>query len=361
MRRILFVVLLLSGFGLRAQHLKNFILAARRRGVIEVIDPLTLKTVSRIHFDVPSGSAGLDGAMGSADGTSIYVEGPITGLPDISGGCCFLYSVDLATLQAKKVAGVWGSQSRQAFVISSGVVYRAAELSSTGVIADTDGDQLYLYPAGHELFGVRRFRGPALDIFDLVRGSTIHHLVPTGLEGDWWPSGTPSGGRFYFYAAKGDGSAARLWTVSADTAVLGPGIAVETFGQVPGCSQSRLEEITAAGGSLFVYEAFGFKIDRRNTCQTLIPGGAWQLDPGTGRLLRQIAPHLHFSALIPDRVEPVLYGLASGPDWQAPVELVRIDARDGRVVESRLLDVDVWRVATAPLRTAPTGDVRASP
>jgi hypothetical protein len=194
-----------------------------------------------------------------------------------------------------------------------------------------------------------------------VRGSTIHHLVPTGLEGDWWPSGTPSGGRFYFYAAKGDGSAARLWTVSADTAVLGPGIAVETFGQVPGCSQSRLEEITAAGGSLFVYEAFGFKIDRRNTCQTLIPGGAWQLDPGTGRLLRQIAPHLHFSALIPDRVEPVLYGLASGPDWQAPVELVRIDARDGRVVESRLLDVDVWRVATAPLRTAPTGDVRASP
>ena len=361
MRRILFVVILLSGFGLRAQDLKNSVLAARRGGVIEVIDPLTLKTVSRIHFDVPAGSAGLDGAFGSADGTAIYVEGPITGLPNNSGGCCFLYSVDLATLQTKKVAGIWGSQSRQAFVISNGVVYRTAELSTSGTIAGTDADQLYLSPAGHDLFGVGRFRGPALDIYDLVHGSAIHHLVPTGLEGNWWPSGAVSGERFYFYAAKSDGSAARLWTASADTAELGPGVAVETFGQIPGCMQSRLEEITAAGGRLFVYEAFGFKIDRRNTCHTQIPGGAWPLDPGTGRLLRQIAPDLHFSALIPDRVEPALYGLASGPNWQAPVKLVRIDARDGRVMESRLLDADFWRIATASLRATPTGDVRASP
>ncbi len=363
MRRILIAVALLACSGLQAQDLRNLILAARRQGVIEVIEPTTLITVSRIHFHVPPDSAGLNGVSASADGTIVYVEGPITGLPDASGSCCFLYSVDLATLHAKTVAGIWGSRSREAFVISDGVVHRTAELSPSGSIADMGGDQLHLDPPGHLLFGVRGFRGPALDVYDLVRGSIIRRLTPTGLDGDWYPSGAWSGDRFYFYAARSDGSAARLWAVSAKTEQLGPGVAVKTFGQIPGCSRGRLEEITAAGGNLFVYERFGTKIDRRDLCHTQIPGGAWLVNPETGRLVRHDAPHLHFAALIPGRAEPVLYGLTAegGSTWKAPVELVRIDARDGRVMQSRVLDTDIWRIATASLRAAPTGDVRAVP
>lgn len=358
MRRILIAVVLLACSGLHAQDLRNLILAARRRGVIEVIDPTTLKSVSRIHFDVPPDSAGLNGVSASADGTMLYVEGP-----GADGSCCFLYSVDLATLHAKTVAGVWGSHSREAFVISDGVVYRTTELSASGALEGMGNDKFHLDPAGHLLFGIRGFRGPVLDVYDLVQGSIIRRLAPTGSDGDSYPSGAWSGDRFYFYAAKTDGSAARLWTVSANTTQLGPGVAVKTFGQIPGCSRGRLEEITAAGGNLFVYEAFGFKVDRRDSCQTQIPGGAWLVDAETGQLLRHDTPDLHFSALIPDQTEPVLYGLAAdgGSNWEAPVELVRIDARDGRVMQSRVLDVDFWRIATAPLRRAPTGDVRAVP
>ena len=366
MRRILVAVVLLTCSVLQAQDRKNFILAARRRGVIEVIDPVTLKTVSRIHFDAPSEGAGLEGVSASADGGTLYVEGPITGLTglmDAPGGCCFLYAVDLATLHAKKVAGVWGTLSRAAFVISDGVAYRTAELSSSGAMADMGGDELHPYPAGHLLVGVRRLRVPALDVFDLVQGSIILRLAPTGLHGNWLSSGTWSGDRFYLYASSRDGSAARLWTASANTAQLGPDMSVETFGQVPGCSRARLEEITAAGGNLFVYERFGTKIDRRDVCPTQIPGGAWLVNPETGRLVRHDAPDLHFTALISGRTEPVLYGLAAegGSNRKAPVELVRIDARDGRVMQSRVLDTDVWRITTASLRAAPSGDVRAVP
>jgi len=288
---------------------------------------------------------------------------PLTDATDAPGGCCFLYSVDLATLRAEKVAGVSGTPSRGAFVISDGVAYRTAELSSSRAIADMGGDELHPYPAGHLLVGVRQLRVPALDVFDLVRGSMIRRLTPTGLHGNWRSSGTWSGDRFYLYAASSDGSAARLWTAAANTAQLGPGVPVETFGQIPGCSRPLLEEITAAGGSLFVYEAFGTKIDHRDGCQTQIPGQAWLVNPETGRLVRHDAPDLNFSALISGGAEPVLYGLTAegGSTWKAPVELVRIDARDGRVMQSRVLDADIWRIVTAPLRTAPTGDVRAVP
>src|ERR1700736_3711050 len=73
-----------------------------------------------------------------------------------------------------------------------------------------------------------------------------------------------------------------------------------------------------------------------------------------------VAPGLHFFVLIPHREEPVLYGLSSGgPDWDFPVKLVRIDARDGKILQTRTLDTDRWNISVAPLRLAPKGDVRA--
>ena len=136
---------------------------------------------------------------------------------------------------------------------------------------------------------------------------------------------------------------------------------VAAFGRVPGCAEQASGSIAASAGRLFVYEAFGFKTDRRNRCAGEVPGGAWGEDPATGQATIHAAPDLHFSALISDRAGSALYGLsAEDANWERPAKLVRIDPRDGGVVQSRHLDPGFWRIAIAPLRLVPTGDVRAS-
>jgi hypothetical protein len=164
---MLIAVTFLACSGLHAQDLKNYILAERSGGVIEVMDPVTLQSISQVRFDVRN-TAGLNGVAASADGTTLYVEGPITDSSRAAGSCCFLYSIDLATLHAEKVAGVWGSHSREAFVVSGGIVHRASDLSAAAAIRGTGNDRLYLDQAGQALFGVRSFQGPALDVYDLT-------------------------------------------------------------------------------------------------------------------------------------------------------------------------------------------------
>jgi hypothetical protein len=213
------------------------------------------------------------------------------------------------------------------------------------------------------LFGVKSFPSPALDVYDAIQGIFVRQLTPAGLEGDWHPTGTWSGDRFYFYASKGDGSAARLWTVSPDTTDLGAGVAVEPFVHPSGCNASSFasEQIVATKNDLFIYENFGFILDRRADCPSFILGGAGEIDPSDGRLIRHVVPELHFSTLLSDREEPVLYGLSNGgPEWEYPVQLVRIDARDGKVLQSRTLDTDRWNISIGALRMAPTGDVQVT-
>lgn len=344
------IVALLVCSTLAAQDSRNIILASSRSGVVELINPSTLETVGRIHFDFGPGSAGLNGVSASADGSLLYIEGPLSTDPH---GCCSLYSIDLATLQMKVAASVPGSRSRNSFVVSDGLVYLTAALSP-GVIADSmSNDRLHLSPDGRWLFGVKSFRGPALDVFDLAGGPVLRQLIPAGLQGDWRPSGIWSGDRFYLYAADYTGLG-RLWTVSPETTQLGAGATVAAFGQLAGCSAHASRAIAAAVGNLFVYEEFGFKADRRNQCNGTVPGGAWAVDPVTGQLTRQIAPDLHFSILVPDRTGSELYGLAAeGSEW----ELVRIDPRNGRILQSRHLGPGFWRMTVAPLRIVPTGDV----
>ena len=359
MSRILIAAALLAFSALPAQESKQLILAARRSGVVEFIDPATLKTVGRLHLNLAPNGVGLNGMSVSADGSMLYIEGPTSDSPNM---CCSLYSIDLATLETKQEAGIPGSHSRQPFLVSDGLVYRVSTLTASGAITDMNDDRLYLSPDSHWLFGVRSFRGPALDVYDLGRAKIVRRLTSRNLNGDWFPSGTWSGGRFYFYVGRTDGSEARLWSLSPDTTQLGEGISVEPHGQVSGCSQVRLEEITAASGILFVYEVFGSKVDRRSGCSSYVPGGAWVLDPPTGRLLQHVAPDLHFWKLIPDRTQSELYGLATeDSNWNGPVKLARIDARDGRLLQSRVLDTDFWSMATARVRHAPTGDVQAVP
>jgi hypothetical protein len=107
---------------------------------------------------------------------------------------------------------------------------------------------------------------------------------------------------------------------------------------------------------VIVYEQFGFKVDRRGSCPA-VPGGAWIVDPASGQVTRQLVPELHLSALVTDQEGTRLYGLSpGGGDWDHP-QLVEIDPVSGRVVRSRYLDAGFWRLAVAPLRIVPSGDV----
>jgi hypothetical protein len=354
MSRVSTMAALLACSTLVAQDSRNMILAASRSGVVELINPLTLETVGRIHFDLGRGSAGLNGVSASADGSLLYVEAPIQNQPH---ACCWLYSIELSTLRIKVAASIPGSRSRNAFVFSDGLVYPATALRHNGITNEIS-DRLHLSPDGRWLFGVKSFRGPALDVYNVVSGQVVRQLIPPGLGGDWWPTGTWSGDRFYLYAANGTGSG-RLWTVSPETTQLGAGVAIEAFGRLSACTNETLREVVVSGADLFVYEEFGFKVDRRNECAGEVPGGVWVVDPATGKLIRQIAPNLHFSALVAGPAGSNLYGLsAEGRNWELPAELVRIDTQDGRIIRSRHLDPGFWRMAMAPLRRVPSGDVR---
>jgi hypothetical protein len=109
------------------ENTRAYVVAARRGGVIEFLDSTNLETVGRIHFNIPRASGGFDGVYASPDGSNLYFEGPIRNSDGALEGCCWLYSIDLATLETKVVAGVWGSRSRRGIMISDGVVHRVSE------------------------------------------------------------------------------------------------------------------------------------------------------------------------------------------------------------------------------------------
>jgi hypothetical protein len=136
-------------------------------------------------------------------------------------------------------------------------------------------------------------------------------------------------------------------------------LATRRSGAIEIIDPESLTGLAAASGNLFLYEMFGWKLDRRTNCFG-VQGGAWIVEPSSGRLLAHVAPDLHFSELIADREKGELYGISAGdPNWRSGIELVRMDAQDGRILQSRTLEDDYWRIAFAPLRTVHAADVRA--
>jgi hypothetical protein len=321
----------------QAQGAKNVILAARRSGDVEFIDSQTLQTFGSLHFP----TVALNGAALSADGSTMYVEGPS---PSYQNTCCALFAVDLATFQAKEVASIPGTASRDLLIQSEGTVYPAAQLIPGDPVRRISDDLLHLSPSSQWLFGVKSFRGPAIETYDLAHDGAHLELRPTGLTGNWWPTGAWLGGLFYLNAWSDLGG--RLWTVTPGAAQLGPGIPLT---QPDGCSPTSIGGITAAGGKLFLYETFGFKVDQKNACPGSVPGGMWTADPVTGRLSEKMAAEYRFSYLLADRQGVALYGLDSGtPQWRSNVRLARIDPATGSTLATRNLEPDFWRIAVVP-------------
>ena len=84
------------------------------------------------------------------------------------------------------------------------------------------------------------------------------------------------------------------------------------------------------------------------------------LDPATGRLPRQVATELHFSGLVADPAKPVFYGIAlgGGNSLGEPEQIVRLNAVDGTVMNSRILGPgESLQVSVARLRDIKGGDV----
>jgi hypothetical protein len=337
----------------QAQSSVDYIIAARRTGVIEFIDPVTLKTVSRVAVDVPLTSTGLNGVFANPDGRTIYVEGPIGPNSVGANNCCWLYSIDLATLKTKKVADIWGTQSRRAFVsIGPGLLQPVSPTAATAT-NKPEGNHWQPSPDGRWWFGLRN--GPAVDLYDVARGEIAYSFISAKRDEPWWSSGTWLGNQFYIYAAHGDSG--RLWKLSPQSTQLGDGIPVSEVSQVPGCSDEAFTNIIASRDRLLVYEIFGTTIDRRARCEN-VPGGASLLEPNTGQLTSLIASTLYFSQLVPNRAGSEIYGIISeAPNTQDSAELVRIDTHSGDVMQSRLLDRNYWWIAVAPLRAVHSSDV----
>jgi hypothetical protein len=203
---MLLVTVFLACSAARAQDSKTYVLAARRSGAIEIIDPPTLATIGRIHFDLAPKSSGLNRISAGPDGTTLYVEGP-----DAGGACCVLYSIDLTTMQTRQVADIPGTASRNAFVTIDGVTYP---------VTASRGTQRH-FPRGAE---------------DLYESEQIR--IQTGMWMD---------GRDFMYGAKEDGSGGILWSGSPGSPDLGHGVAVQPFAKVPGCF-SPVQTFLAGGG-----------------------------------------------------------------------------------------------------------------
>ncbi len=325
--RTLVCLLALAGTSnLWPQEPREFIFAARRTGTAEVIDAVTLETVARIHFDFS-----VERLLASADGFKLHVAGY-----GANEGCCKHYTLDPASL----------------------------ELQDAPSPERSDYGECLVSPNGSWCFQLKSFRGPALRTVDLRGSGSTRELIPPDLpeenaEGNWAAKGAWSGGRFYLYVERPN-DPGLLWTVSPGADMLGAGIAVAPFSEAIGCRQ-RLpvdKSLVVAMGNLFLYEPFGSKADRAGACQTALQGGAWMVDAATGRLTSHIAPGLQFNKLIPDRSGSTLYGVVPGKaDWSGPVQLVRLDGRDGRVMRSRTFEPGVLQISIGLLGTLPVGDV----
>jgi hypothetical protein len=75
MSRLLIATVLLACSVVSAQDTKQFVLAANRAGVVELLDPISLQALSRIHIDLPPNSAGLNAVSANPDGSMIYAKG----------------------------------------------------------------------------------------------------------------------------------------------------------------------------------------------------------------------------------------------------------------------------------------------
>ena len=115
-------------------------------------------------------------------------------------------------------------------------------------------------PSGRLLFGVSNFPTPALDVLDFDRRHLVQRFtVPPDLIalGAWVSND------YYLYGyRKGTG---QLWRVKTDNSALEGPVKVD-FPDLASECELQQQQMLGAGGRLFLYELFGAKGDRRDSC-----------------------------------------------------------------------------------------------
>lgn len=210
-------------------------------------------------------------------------------------------------------------------------------------------------PDGRLLFGASNFPIPTLDILDFGQRKLVRRFA---LQQELTILGAWVANDYYLYGQhKATG---QLWRVKAESTELGTAVKVSFPDVTPEC-ELHDQNVLGAGERLFLFELFGGKGDRRLGCTREVPGGAFSVDPQTGRILSHLAPDLHFAWLISDTDGKELYGVdVRDTNWTS-VGLVRLNAATGGTLSKRDLASDVWfiELATIPGELVPHGQVEA--
>jgi hypothetical protein len=84
------------------------------------------------------------------------------------------------------------------------------------------------------------------------------------------------------------------------------------------------------------------------------------VDPSTGRLHDPIAPDLHFGEMRTNSSGSVLYGVVHAHvNSTGAVQLVAMNAPDGKILKSRNIDGGVFNISLATLGPVRGGDLKA--
>jgi hypothetical protein len=336
-----------------AQQPQDLLVATRRAGLVEFFNSDTLEPLG--HMRVAQAAESVSAAP---DGRRLFVAMWLS-----PRECCGLFSLDLGTKRMCELIepaqeGVPSPDGRL-YTQRGNVGIEVFDLKSLARLPCVRAPGVYsLFPSpdGRWLFGTTVEKGPSLDVFDAEKGGLVRRLpVPVR-----FPTGTWFGGSFYLYGQYRKNG--KLWTVSPQAEALGPGIKIGLPDLAADCQP--LIQNFGASGHLFLYERFGYTLDRRRRCSTHVLSGAFVIDPSTGAVLSHIASSFHFAYLVASPGGQRLYGIdGGGPDWEGPVRLVKLNPETGEVLLRRTVETDYWSVAVATVTDllVPRGEVQALP
>lgn len=370
LRRFVWILLFAALVPARAQQTDKarwVLLVARRSGVVEAVDPATLKTIGAIRT-----GAMTDWVSSRPDGRTLLVALPSS---RESQNCCGLYSLDLESAKMyllifPAMRAVLSTDGLGLFTQRGNVGIDTVNLLTLarGRVIGPLGKSYLLQPSPYRrwLFGITYQPSPSLDIFDLKTNTLPRSLAIPGnpkLNGAWV-------GNTYYLLGYGKGKGT-LWSVTPATEKLADAKPVnlrELGGdcRLPGSKAKEplmLQPPVSAGGRLYVYEGFGYKLDRRD-CANPPSGGLYVIDPSSGAVVGRLAASLYFLRIVANCDGTELYGIEVGPRLvkDAP-RLIRLDARTEKILASREMDGGMAvQLALAYLYDSliPRGEVRAT-
>jgi hypothetical protein len=332
------------------EPLRNVVLATQRDGRLHFLDAASLDSLGYLVVHDLAESV-----RARPDGLALYVQQAKEPQGDT---CCSLFAIDLESLSMCELEGAAGAfapgvpSADGTRVHVAGLVYDSETLLRMPGLSEAErfsaGFSWLPSPDGRWLAGVTRPQqeGPSVEIVDAGRPGARRRVA---LPADSSPAGADwVGGEFFVFSYDGD-RRGTLWSLEPHERIL--------VGQRPVYLPLHFAEggfvwieLRAGGGRLFLYEAFGHKLDRRSPRDRAVAGGLYEIEPSTGHVLAHVEPTAYLGRVRVSSDGKYVYALDTGrPQWRGPVRLLRIDAASGRVLAERPLETDVWNLELAAM------------